>query len=278
MKHALYLLFAICLSSFFVSCNQKSDGNDKDQMAEFADDEKFKEAHDTPKEVDNSKFIGSKVTIETAGESASAYAISPAGPSDNFLFVIHEWWGLNDNIKEESDRLFKALGETVHVMALDLYDGKSTANREEAGKFMQSVKPERCAEIIQGAIDKTGSDANIGTIGWCFGGGWSLQASIMAGDKGAGCVLYYGMPEKDARKIAPLKADVLGIFASEDGWITPKVEQEFKNLMAATGKNLESHSFKAGHAFANPSGDNFNSEATQQANDLALAFLKERLN
>ena len=278
MRTSLFLLIAICFSSFFISCNSNSSQNPGEDFRDFADEDKFKESHETPKPVDLSDLLGKTVNFDTPSKPGLAYSVSPLSPSDNYLFVIHEWWGLNDNVKKECDRLFKELGETVNIMAVDLYDGKSTADRDEAGKLMKGAKPERCVELIKGAISHVGEEAQIGSIGWCFGGGWSLQTSILAGEQGAGCVLYYGMPEKDAKNIAPLKADVLGIFASEDAWITPKVEKEFKDLMAATGKNLESHSFKAGHAFANPSGDNYDNEAAQKANDLALAFLKERLN
>ena len=99
----------------------------------------------------------------------------------------------------------------------------------------------------------------------------------MAGAQGAGCVIYYGMPVEDAAALAPLQADVLGIFAEEDGWITPDVVNKFEDLAKATGKQVETHQYKAAHAFANPSNPAFDAAAATEANALALSFLKERL-
>ena len=282
LRHLIF--FAMALGLIFTSCQNsgKSGGQaegeaaDSSDMAQFADDDKFKGAHETPMEL---KFEGTGQMIEfdtPDGQKGSAYALMAAEPTNNYLFVIHEWWGLNDHIKAEAERLFGYLGNT-NVMALDLYDGKVATDPDKAGEFMQSIKEERARAIIQGAINKAGEGARIGTIGWCFGGGWSLKSSIMAGDKGVACVIYYGMPVQNAKEIAPLKAPILGIFAKQDEWITPEVAQKFENLAKATGKSVETHIYDADHAFANPSSPRYNEEAAQQANQVAWAFLKERL-
>ncbi len=272
-------LIFLSLSLFLLAAcggNKDTAEGEKEGMAEFADDQEFKDAHDTPEENDH-EAVGEMITFSaTDGTDASAYALMTKDPSDKYLFVIHEWWGLNDHIKEEADRLFGELGN-VNVMALDMYDGKLATSPDEAGKFMQAVKPERAEAIVKGAIAKAGANAKIGTIGWCFGGGWSLKSSIMAGDQGAGCVIYYGMPVQEAAALAPLEADVLGIFAEQDGWITPEVVNKFSDLAKATGKQVETHQFDAAHAFANPSNPKYDEEAAKEANTLALNFLKERL-
>lgn len=272
-------LVFLSLSLFVLaSCgnNKGSAEGDKEGMAQFAEDEKFKDAHDTPEENDH-QAAGEMITFKTAdGTDATAYALMATEPTDKYLLVIHEWWGLNDHIKEEADRLFGQLDD-VNVMALDMYDGKVATNPDEAGQFMQAVKEERAEAIVKGAIAKAGANAKIGTIGWCFGGGWSLKSSIMAGEQGAGCVIYYGMPVQDATALAPLKADVLGIFAEQDGWITPEVVNKFSDLAKATGKKVETHQFDAAHAFANPSNPKYDEAAAKEANALALNFLKERL-
>ncbi len=272
---ALGLLFTSCVN-FEKKGGDTTGSADSTGMAQFADDEKFKDAHESPAEL---KFEGKGEMIQFPtpdGQQGSAYALMPAGETKDYLLVIHEWWGLNDHIKAEAERLFDGL-DNVAVLALDMYDGKSTSNPDEAGKLMQSVKEERARAIIQGALNKAGKDARIATIGWCFGGGWSLNSSIMAGEQGVACVMYYGMPVKTAKELAPLKAPILGIFAKQDGWITPEVAQEFENLAKASGKSIGIEMFDANHAFANPSNPNFNSEAAQQANQDALAFLKEKL-
>ena len=163
-------------------------------------------------------------------------------------------------------------------MALDLYDGKVATTREDAGSYMKSTTEERSNAIIQGAINHAGENAKIATVGWCFGGGWSLKSSILLGEQGAGCVIYYGMPVQEADKIKPLKADVLGIFAEKDGWITPEVVDKFKATATGIGKKVTVHQFDAAHAFANPSSERYDKESATKANALVLDFLKESLS
>ncbi|MCB0578816.1 MAG: dienelactone hydrolase family protein [Phaeodactylibacter sp.] len=278
------ILFAMALGLVFTSCQNsgKSGGQgegeaaDSSDMAQFAGDEKFKGAHEAPMEL-NFDGTGQMIEFDTPdGQKGSAYALMPEETSNKYLFVIHEWWGLNNHIKAEAERLFAHLGD-VNVMALDIYDGKVADNPDKAGELMQSVKEERARAIIQGAINKAGADARIGTIGWCFGGGWSLKSAIMAGDQGVACVMYYGMPVQNAKEIAPLKAPILGIFAKQDEWITPEVAQKFENLAKAAGKQIEVQIYDANHAFANPSGDRYNEEAAQKANQEAWSFLEKHL-
>ena len=278
MSNKLLLPFALFTFFLFVKCsnNAPEENKEGDSMAQFTKDEKFKDAHETPA---NIAFQGKGEMAEFAtpdGSTGKAYTMKSAEPSNKYLFVVHEWWGLNDQIKREAERLFDELGN-VNVMALDLYDGNVTDDRDKAGKYMKAAKQERCEAIINGALAQAGDGASVATVGWCFGGGWSLRGSILAGDRAAGCIMYYGMPVKKADELAPLKADVLGIFAKDDGWINEKVVSEFEGLSKATGKNLDVHWFDAAHAFANPSSPRYNEAAAQEANGLALAFLKEKL-
>jgi len=165
----------------------------------------------------------------------------------------------------------------VNIIDLDLYDGKVTADRTEAAKLMQAVKEERAAAIIKGAIAYAGPKARIATLGWCFGGGWSLQSALLAGKQAVACVMYYGMPEQDVNKLKTLNCDVLGNFGNKDQWISPKVVEGFEANMKAAGKKLTAYEYDANHAFANPSGPSFQSEAATQANARTLAFLKAKI-
>lgn len=279
-KKIFFLLLFGCLA--LVSCNNQGTTSDaaeenSDDMAQFADDEAFREAHLEPEAIEP-PANGEMMTFDTPdGQTGSAFAIMPETPNGNFLFVIHEWWGLNDHIKWEAGRLAEGL-DGVTVMALDIYDGKVATSQDQAGEFMGAVTEDRAKAIIQGALNYAGAEAKIGTIGWCFGGGWSLRASIMAGDQGEACVMYYGMPVQEADRLAPIEADILGIFANQDGWITPEVVGKFESLAKATGESIEIHQYDAAHAFANPSNpEAYNEEATAEANAIALSFLQERL-
>lgn len=245
-------------------------------MAQFTSDSGFKDAHEKPEAI-HFQGKGEMMEFRTPdGGMAKAYTLATNPRTTKYLLVIHEWWGLNDHIKQEADRLYDSLGN-VTVMALDLYDGKVTDNPDEAGKIMNAVKPERCEAIIKGALAVAGKDGEVATIGWCFGGGWSLRSSILAEGRGAGCVMYYGMPVEKAEDLAPINAPILGIFAKKDGWINEPVINKFEQLCKATGESLEVHWYDADHGFANPSSPRYNQAAAQEANMLALAFLKEKL-
>ncbi|HYG38245.1 MAG TPA: dienelactone hydrolase family protein, partial [Cytophagales bacterium] len=144
-------------------------------------------------------------------------------------------WGLNDYIKKQSEKLFNDLGN-VNILAIDMYDGKIATNPDSARKYATSFDPERGKNLIKGALSHVGKNAKVGTIGWCFGGGWSLQASILAENQGIGCVIYYGMPEKDINQLKKLQAPVLGIFASKEEHISPQIVREFISNMKKADK------------------------------------------
>jgi carboxymethylenebutenolidase len=248
-----------------------------ESFATLGDDKSFVNAHEEPLKMSPRADMGKMITFKTPdGKEGKAYFIEAKKKSKNYLFVIHEWWGLNDYIKSESEKLYGQL-ENVNVVALDMYDGKVTDKREEAAQFMQGVQKDRAEAIVKGAVEFAGKKAKIFTVGWCFGGGWSLQSSILAGKQAAGCVIYYGMPEKDVNRLKTLKADVLGIFASQEQWISTVVVKEFEENMKKAGKKITVKSYDAEHAFANPSNPKYNKEFAEDANKLTVEFFKARM-
>ena len=210
------------------------------------------------------------------GQEANGYLIEARKKTNNWVFVFQEWWGLNDNIKGMSEGLFKDLGN-VNVLALDMYDGKLATDRETAGKYMGEFKADRGTNIVKGAVSYVGSKAKIGTVGWCFGGGWSLQASLIAGNQAAACVMYYGMPEDNVDRLKTLNTDVLNIFAAKDKWINQDVINKFEANMKVAGKNLTVKKYEADHGFANPSNPIFDKAATEDAYRNTVEFFKARL-
>ncbi|HMP93110.1 MAG TPA: dienelactone hydrolase family protein, partial [Phnomibacter sp.] len=140
------------------------------------------------------------------GVPGMAYTIPAADASMNFLIVIQEWWGLNDHIKQEAERFYEALGGKVHVLAVDLYDGKVAASVDSAQKLIgAALQSKRKEAILMGAMDYAGKGSNIYTVGWCFGGMMSLQTAIMGGSRVRGAVMYYGTPEKNTAQIAKIQ-------------------------------------------------------------------------
>jgi carboxymethylenebutenolidase len=264
---------ACCITNARAEANVGGANQATVQFAGFGASAAFRAEHENPLPY-SFEGKGTKVTVKSAdGADCFGYEIKAAKPTNNVIFVIHEWWGLNDYVKQESERFADELG--ARVIAIDLYDGKVATTREDAAKYMQSCSPDRAKAIIAGFGKYVGADARIGAIGWCFGGGWSHQASLLLGKQAVACVIYYGMPETDASKLAQMNAPTLGIFAKQEKWISPEVVEKFEAAMKTAGKPLEVKSFDADHGFANPSNPKHNKEFTAEARTMVLAFFKK---
>ena len=245
-----------------------------DAFATFANDKGFLDAHPSPLPAE---FFHQGTMVEFSvdeGDKGHAYFAKAQKSTNKYLLVFQEWWGLNDYIKNEADMWSNELG--VNVLAIDLYDGKVATTAEEAGKLMQGCDPKRATALIEGAAKYAGDKANFRTIGWCFGGGWSLQAAILLKNKVKACVMYYGMPEKDTEKLKNLSSSVLFIHPTQDKWITADVVSEFEKNMKTDGKTLTVRHYDADHAFANPSSARYNDAAAKDARAAAKAYLKSK--
>lgn len=250
-------------------------------FATLASDKAFVDKHENPKPfIFHSQAGGQMITFDVAdGKKANAFEIKATKKSDEVLFVFHEWWGLNDYVKQEAENYYKAFDGKVNVLAIDLYDGQLATTREEAAKYMQSVNNDRATAIVAGAIKYMNDQKvdEIATVGWCFGGGWSLQASLIAAKQSKACVMYYGMPEKNVEKLKTLNSKVLGIFATEDKWISSAVAKEFEQNMATANKKVTIKSYEADHAFANPSNPKYNKKFADDAFEMSVKFIKKNL-
>jgi carboxymethylenebutenolidase len=272
---AVVFSFPFLLSAQSQSCCDADASSPTSQFADLGTRKEFRAVHANPTGFVLENPKGTEVKFLTPdGQTANGYYIPAGAPSQKYLLVIHEWWGLNDYVRGESDRLHGELGD-VNVLALDLYDGKVATERKQAAEYMKGASEERIRAIIRGALNNLGPEARVQTIGWCFGGGWSHQTAIMAGDQATGCVIYYGMPETKVEKLAALQAPVLGIFASQDGWINAEVVAKFEKAMGEAGKEVTTRTFDAAHAFANPTRDIYDKSAATEANQLALDFIRK---
>jgi carboxymethylenebutenolidase len=237
----------------------------------------FASWHATPKPFVLQQATGAMVSFETPdGGNAQGYFIKGKQKSNNYLLVIQEWWGLNDYIKNEAEKMAKEF-PNLNVLALDMYDGKVAATPDSAGAYMRSTTKTRLESIVKGGIGYAGKKANIYTVGWCFGGMWSLQSALLAGNQAKGCMMYYGRPETDVEKLKTLNCDVIGFFGNLDRGPSPAMVDQFVKDMETAGKKLLVNRYEAGHGFANPSNPRHNKEATDDAFAKSVAFLKERL-
>ena len=221
-------------------------------------------------------------TLQTVGlttpggrKVAAALAVPAPTPAPAVL-LVHEWWGLNDQIKTMAAEFAK---EGFLALAVDLYEGKVASDAATAQTLMGAVDPAKAIETLDVWFAWLKKDSRctgkVGTVGWCFGGGWALNASIA--NPADATVIYYGRVDHNATELQNLRGPVLGHFADQDQWINKPMVAGFEAAMKQDGKPLEVHWYSANHAFANPTGQNYDKEDAQVAWKRTLAFFHKNL-
>lgn len=222
-------------------------------------------------------------------DNASGYLVYPSNATVGTtpkklpgIIMIHEWWGLNDNIKTMANILAKQAGYVV--LAVDLFEGQSTTDQNQAMQLVTSVinNPQQSISNLQSAVKYLDSlpfvdKSKIASIGWCFGGGQSLQLALHSEQHPlAGTVLYYGTPlVTDKQDLSKIKWPLLGIFGDKDQNIPLSQINSFKFVLDSLGIKNQIFVYKGlGHAFANPSGPNYAPQQTTDAWEKTLTFFR----
>jgi carboxymethylenebutenolidase len=217
------------------------------------------------------------VTITTPGGAhvSAALALPLVTPAPAVL-LVHEWWGLNDHIKSVAAE-FAAQGYVA--LAIDLYGGNVATTRDDAKTYMQAVDGDVATDTAGAWVDwlraRGDVTGKLGTVGWCFGGGWSLNTGLARAVDAT--VVYYGRVNKSAAELATLDGPVLGHFATRDKWINADMVGGFEAAMDEAGKTYTSHWYEADHAFANPTQARYDAEDAALSWDRTLAFLADNL-
>jgi carboxymethylenebutenolidase len=228
-------------------------------------------------------------------EGAKGYLVNPASSSQEdqtvnksklpAVVMIHENKGLNDHIKNMANLLAK---HGYVVLAVDLFKGEVVTEQNDARRLTQAVRsnPEMAINNLQSAVKYLSSLPNvdpskIASIGWCFGGGQSLQLAFNSQNHPlAATIVYYGSPLiTDNLNLSKIKWPVLGVFGDQDTGIPVEKVNEFKATLDKVGVPNEIYIFKGvGHAFANPSNANYAPSQTLDAWEKTLSFLKKYLS
>ena len=210
-------------------------------------------------------------------EGSLGYFVKP-NKEGNYpgVVMIHEWWGLNKNIKDMAEQL---ASKGYIVMAVDLYYGKVAQTADEARELVTALNEEKALENMKVAVEflrKNGA-VKIASLGWCFGGGQSLQLAL-SGQELDATVLYYGSLKTDPEKLSVINWPVLGIFGDQDTSIPVETVNSFDSALDTLNIENEIYIYPGvGHAFANPSGQNYAQEETEDAWEKTLAFLDKHL-
>jgi carboxymethylenebutenolidase len=195
------------------------------------------------------------------------------------VVVIHEWWGLNEHIKHWADRLTE---DGYAALAVDLYDGRVATDPDAAMDLMKKVDDEDARKKLLEAFAFLGTDPRVkadrrASIGWCFGGKWSLELALAAPTLTA-AVVYYGHVETNPERLASLESPLLAIFGEKDESIDAKYVDRFRfGLEQAGDKNAKIVTYDADHAFANPSSARYDFGAAEKAWAETRGFLGKYL-
>lgn len=221
------------------------------------------------------------VRYKSGEETVSGYLAAPETPGKHAaIIVIHEWWGLNDWVKEQAQ---KFAAEGYVVLAVDLYRGKVATTPEEAHELMRGVPPDRGLRDLQAAFDYLAARSDvqpekIGAGGWCMGGGYAIQFAV-AEPRLAACIVNYGPLPTEAANLAKIKTPVLGNFGAEDRGIPADAVRAFAAAMQTAGKTADVKIYEgAGHAFENPNNTaGYRAAAAADAWQRMVAFFKAHL-
>ena len=251
-------------------------------LGEFADHK-----YDTPVSTEGAqrapvaKVVSTEVVYGQSGDQVyRGYLSRPdASKATSGLIVIHEWWGLNEDIHAMTEQL-AALGYTA--LAVDLYDGQSATQVRDAFKLSTNLSSneERGLANLQQAYDyleKEMGATKIGVIGWCLGGKWSLKTALMLPQDIDATVIYYGSLTDEKEKLATLDMPIIGFVGTKD-----RLHKEFiafDENMKELGRNASIHIYEgAKHAFANASGIAYEPVAAENSWEKTVKFLKRYLN
>jgi carboxymethylenebutenolidase len=210
------------------------------------------------------------VSYKSGDETVQALLYTPAGKGPfPAIIVIHEYWGLNDWVKEQAAKLSD---QGYVALAIDLYRGKVATTPDMAHEIMRGVPEDRAKRDLHAAFEFLQSQPNvrkdrIGSIGWCMGGGYSLDVALQEPTLAA-TVNNYGHLATDPEAIKKIDAPILGLFGGQDHGITPDDVHKFEATMKQLGKKIDVKIYDdAGHAFENP-----NNQAGYRADDAADAW------
>ncbi|HEU4605537.1 MAG TPA: dienelactone hydrolase family protein [Nitrososphaera sp.] len=213
--------------------------------------------------------------------NATGYLVQPEGETGlPAVVVIHEWGGLNQHIKDAADRL---AAEGYVVLAADLYSSEVVTMPERARELSGSVRgnPGEAVSNLNAAVEYVSSlpnvnNSRVAALGWCFGGGFSMQLALNATQPLAATVIYYGNLVTDEEQLSVIEWPVLGVFGTEDQAVPVETAREFDAALDSAGVINEIYIYEGvGHAFANPSGSNYAPEETADAWEKTLAFLSK---
>jgi carboxymethylenebutenolidase len=216
------------------------------------------------------------LSFDTANGPASAYATLPDRSSGKAVIIIHEWWGLNDHIKDIAGRY---AGEGFVAVAPDLYSGKIAADSGDASQMMHALSSSDGIDTIKNAIDAaalTFDISHFGITGYCMGGTFALLAACELEGLSAAAPFYGDIPDDDV--LQKLTTPTIFISGTRDGWITPEKVAQLEDATERFELPVHSVKYDADHAFFNNTRPEvYDETAAKDAWALVVGFFNDKL-
>lgn len=215
------------------------------------------------------------LNFETAGGATTAYVALPVKiDAARAVVIVHEWWGLNDHIKDIADRY---AGEGFIAVAPDLYRGRTATSPEEAGEMMNALELEDGLDTIDKAVKAVQESYGVtkcGITGFCMGGTYALQAICHLEGLSAAAPFYGDVP--DEMTLKGLKGPVLFVSGTKDKWINPEKVAELEKIAKENTLPVRTEKYEADHAFFNDTRPEvYDAAAAKDAWAKVIAFFNE---
>ena len=219
---------------------------------------------------------------EVGDELVYGYFVAPEDMFEPLpaVIMIHEWWGLDNNVRAKAD-LLAAAGYIV--FAVDLFGGKTATTPSEARALMLSVveDPESASEKLRSAyqfVSETAGAPAVATLGWRFGGTWALNTALLLPDDIAAVVIYYAQVTADEERLGPISASVLGLFAGDDSMVNKKSVEAFRGALQRSRKDHDIQIYDGvRQGFANEDATNYDRNAADDSWQRTVEFLQRHL-
>ena len=192
-----------------------------------------------------------EVEFPANGATAKGYLAEPDGEGPGVV-VLQEWWGVDDHIRDICDRF---ASEGFVALAPDLFHGETTDQPDEAQQKMMAMNMDEAEKEMRGAVQFVAQhekcNGNVGSVGFCLGGGLSVWAAATNPDIGAAVTFYYVMPHGKP-DFSNIQAPVLGHFGTGDDFVSVDDAKALEEEIRAGGNEVTFEFYEgAGHAFFN---------------------------